>query len=64
MLYLAEVFPDNSAKTLNFYTNTFEILLKKSEKLYKLKKNILMFLERFAQVLDIIQAFAVLAAFL
>lgn len=64
MLYLAEVFPDNSAKTLNFCTNTFEILLKKSEKLYKFKKNILMFLERFAQVLDIIQAFVVLAAFL
>lgn len=63
IFYLAEVFSDNSAKTLNFCTNTFEILFKRIEKVVQIKKNISMFLERFAQVLDIIPAFVVLVAF-
>lgn len=63
IFYLVEVFSDNSAKTLNFCTNTFEILLKKIGEVVQILKNISMFLERLAQVLDIIPAFVVLVAF-
>lgn len=41
IFYLAEVFPDNSAKTLNFCTNTFEILLKKIGKVVQILKKYL-----------------------
>ena len=41
IFYLAEVFPDNSAKTLNFCTNTFEILLKKIGEVVQILKKYL-----------------------
>lgn len=41
IIYLAEVFSDNSAKTLNFCTNTFEILLKKIGEVVQILKKYL-----------------------
>lgn len=41
IFYLAEVFSDNSAKTLNFCTNTFEILLKKIGEVVQILKKYL-----------------------
>lgn len=41
IFYLVEVFSDNSAKTLNFCTNTFEILLKKIGEVVQILKKYL-----------------------
>lgn len=41
IFYLAEVFSDNSAKTLNFCTNTFEILLKEIGEVVQILKKYL-----------------------